>query len=135
MEVRRPWTSEAPEVMVCHMQGMHGGPADVRPPWVGEASEVMVFPMQDALRSHRRQTSMDLGPRRCLGQETPACTEMWRKHEESPDQFAKRMQRVEDYMNSSSFAAPGGRGSTGLAKDLRSGCEHVIATKGRRVPK
>ena len=51
------------------------------------------------------------------------------------NQFAKRMQRVEDYMNSSSFAAPGGRGLTGLAKDLRSGCEHVIATKGRRVPK
>ena len=34
-------------------------------------------------------------------------------------QFAKRLQRVGDHMNSSSFAAPGGRGLMSLAKELR----------------
>ena len=57
------------------------------------------------------------------------------KLEESLAQFAKRMQLVEDYMNSSSFAAIGGRGLMGLVKDLRSRCEHVIASGGQRVPK
>ena len=45
------------------------------------------------------------------------------------------MQLVEDHMNSPSFAAIGGRGLSGLAEDLRSRCEHVIATGGQRVPK
>ena len=57
------------------------------------------------------------------------------KLEESPVIFAERMQRVEDHMNSSSFAAPGGCGLTGLAKDLRTRCELCIALKGQRVPK
>ena len=38
-------------------------------------------------------------------------------------------------MNSSSFAAIGGRGLMGLAKDLLSRSEHVIASGGQRVPK
>ena len=54
---------------------------------------------------------------------------------ETPRQFTARMQRVEDHMNSSSFAAPGRRGLTGLAKELRTRCELVIASKGQRVPK
>ena len=53
----------------------------------------------------------------------------------SPVHFAERMQRVEDHMNSFPFAAVGGRGLMGLAKDLRSRCEHVIASGGQRVPK
>ena len=57
------------------------------------------------------------------------------KLEESALHFATRMQRVEDHMDSFSFAAIGGCGLLGLAKELRSRCEYVIASGGQRVPK
>ena len=52
------------------------------------------------------------------------------------EHFAERLQKVEDYMNSPSFAAcGGGEGLLGLAKELRSRCEQVIELKGQRIPK
>ena len=57
------------------------------------------------------------------------------KLHESPQQFIKRMQRVEDFMNSDSFAAAGGSGLLGLAKSLRSRCKALIQRKGQRLPK
>ena len=55
---------------------------------------------------------------------------------ETAGQFIKRMQNVEDYMNSSSFAAcGGGRGLEGLARELRERCEEVKRRQGERIPK
>ena len=54
---------------------------------------------------------------------------------ECPEHFTQRMQKVEDYMNSSSFSACGGRGLMGLAKDLRTRCEEVRRRQGERIPK
>ncbi len=48
---------------------------------------------------------------------------------------AQRMQQVEDHTNSSAFAACGGGGLEGLAKELRSRCEEVMRRKGERLPK
>ena len=53
---------------------------------------------------------------------------------ETPGHFTQRMQKVEDYMNSSSFTACGGRGLTGLAKDLRTRCEEARRRQGERIP-
>ena len=55
----------------------------------------------------------------------------------SGGQFIKRMQKVEDYMNSSSsFAAcGGGRGLEGLARELRERCKEVKRRQGERIPK
>ena len=41
---------------------------------------------------------------------------------ETPAQFKQRLQRVEDHLNSPAFAAPGGTGLLGLAKELRPRC-------------
>ena len=55
---------------------------------------------------------------------------------ETPSQFAKRMKKVESYMNSDAFAkADGGRGLMGLAKDLPARCQMVVDAKGARIPK
>ena len=54
---------------------------------------------------------------------------------ESPEHLTQRMQKVEDCMNSPSFAACGGQGLTGLAKDLRTRCEEVRRRQGERIPK
>ena len=53
----------------------------------------------------------------------------------TPVHFKGRMQREEDYMNSPSFAACGGQGLMGLAKELRDRCEEVIRRQGERLPK
>ena len=39
------------------------------------------------------------------------------------------------HMNSGDFAAPGGRGLGGLAKELRDRCQDVIKLQGWRIPK
>ena len=57
------------------------------------------------------------------------------KLHETPEHFRRRMQQVEDHMNSDAFAAPGGQGLLGLAKELRSRCEEMIRRGGQRVPK
>ena len=49
--------------------------------------------------------------------------------------FRQRMQRVEDHMNSDAFAAPGGAGLIGFARELRSQCEEVMRRQGQRIPK
>ena len=68
---------------------------------------------------------------RRLSEEDFACQRLY----ETPAQFRQRFQKVEDYMNSPAFAAEGGRGLSGLAKDLRSRCARVIKLKGERIPK
>ena len=45
------------------------------------------------------------------------------------------MLRVEEHLNSAAFAAPGGAGLMGLAKELRPRCQKVVDLKGERVPK
>ena len=57
------------------------------------------------------------------------------KLSETPTQFKQRLQRVEDHLNSPAFAAPGGTGLLGLAKELRPRCQKVVDLKGERVPK
>ena len=57
------------------------------------------------------------------------------KLHETPAHFIQRMQQVEDHMNSAAFAACGGGGLQGLAKELRIRCEEVIRRKGERLPK
>ena len=55
---------------------------------------------------------------------------------ETPAQFAVRVKKVEDYMNSPAFAAsPGGAGLLGLAKELRPRCEELVRRQGERIPK
>ena len=49
--------------------------------------------------------------------------------------FAGRMRQVQEYTNSPSFAACGGQGLMGLAKDLRTRCELVVSLQGECVPK
>ena len=46
-----------------------------------------------------------------------------------------RVRKVEEFMNSESFAAKdGGRGLAGLAKDLKLRCMEVLERKGERIP-
>ena len=55
---------------------------------------------------------------------------------ETPQQFTKRLKRVENFMNSDKFAkADHGRGLLGLAKALPDRCKLVIKEKGARIPK
>ena len=54
---------------------------------------------------------------------------------ETPAHFKRRMQDVEDYMNTNAFAGPGGTGLLGLAKEMRSRYEEVIRRNGLRIPK
>ena len=68
---------------------------------------------------------------RRLSEEDFACRRLY----ETPSQFRQRLQKVEDLMNSADFAAAGGRGLPGLAKELRSRCLQVIKLKGERIPK
>ena len=60
-----------------------------------------------------------------------ACTRV----DETWAQFRARMQAVEDYMNSDDFAASGGQGLHGLAKELHTRCQAVVQRKGARLPK
>ena len=56
--------------------------------------------------------------------------------DETPAQFAARMEAVQAFMNSPDFAREGGgRGLAGLARELRSRCELVLSRKGERIPK
>ena len=56
--------------------------------------------------------------------------------DEAPSHFRTRMESVQNFMNSPHFArAGGGRGLAGLARQLRSRCEDVIARKGERIAK
>jgi hypothetical protein len=46
------------------------------------------------------------------------------------------MKKVENFMNSYTFAAAGGgRGLEGLTKDFPARCKDVIERKGQRIPK
>lgn len=54
---------------------------------------------------------------------------------ETPTQFSRRMQKVEDFLNSDDFAAPNGGGLAALAKEMRARCQKVIDLKGERIPK
>ena len=52
-----------------------------------------------------------------------------------PGHFVRRMQQVEDHMNSAAFTACGGQGLMGLARELRGRCEELKRRKGERLPK
>ena len=54
---------------------------------------------------------------------------------ETPKQFMSRLQKVEDHLNSESFAAPDGGGLWALAKETFGRCQQVIDLKGERIPK
>ena len=54
---------------------------------------------------------------------------------ETVPQFAKRMRRVQDHLNSSDFAAEGGEGLEGLARRLLERCRQVVKRGGERLPK
>ena len=54
---------------------------------------------------------------------------------EAPAHFRKRMQQVEDYMNSPDFKAPDGAGLLGLAKQLLPRCRALVDARGERLPK
>ena len=54
---------------------------------------------------------------------------------ETIPQFMKRMQAVQDFMNSKDFAADGGGGLVKLAKALRERCSKVVRLKGERLDK
>ena len=45
------------------------------------------------------------------------------------------MRRVEDHLNSPAFAAAGGRGLDGLARELHARCEQLVRLKGERLAK
>ena len=53
----------------------------------------------------------------------------------SSRQFKSRLQKVEDHLNSETFAAPDGGGLRALAKEMLGRCKQVIDLKGKRVPK
>ena len=55
--------------------------------------------------------------------------------EETVGQFNKRMEAVENFMNSEDFKQHGGRGLLGLSRGLRDRCQQVIDLKGSRIPK
>ena len=57
------------------------------------------------------------------------------KVHETAAHFKGRMERIADHMNSPDFAAPGGAGLLGLAKELRPRCQALIEAKGERLPK
>ena len=46
-----------------------------------------------------------------------------------------RMAKVAKHMNSPEFAASGGTGLEGLAKEMRERCRKLIRLKGERLPK
>ena len=54
---------------------------------------------------------------------------------ETAAHFKCRMEQIADHMNSPDFAACGGTGLAGLAKQLRPRCEALIKAKGERLPK
>ena len=54
---------------------------------------------------------------------------------ETPKQFMRRMQKVEDHLNSDAFAASDVGGLRALAKDLFDKCKQVIDLEGERIPK
>ena len=55
---------------------------------------------------------------------------------ETPQQFTRRLKRVENFMNSDKFAkADHGRGLLGQAKALPDRCKLVIKENGARIPK
>ena len=56
--------------------------------------------------------------------------------DETPAHFVTRMEAVQNFMSSESFARDGGgRGLARLARELRNRCEEVIARQGERIPK
>lgn len=54
---------------------------------------------------------------------------------ETPGQFKIRMQKIENFMNSPSFKAEGGKGLLGLAKEMRWRAEYLVQHGGERIPK
>ena len=68
--------------------------------------------------------------RRCLDHRFPRASPG-----ETFAQFRRRMDLVEDYLNSADFAAREGGGLMALAKDLRDRCAAVVQRSGERLCK
>ena len=52
---------------------------------------------------------------------------------ETPAQFARRMNKVQEFLNSDGFAAPSGGGLTALARSLRCRCSRLLEEDGGRL--
>ena len=142
------------------MKRKHGW-TDIPRTVVHDKASYMVPPAHDRLQTHFASALRESGFRSWVGGEADSAKWMVRKirdvypHEtvishirrlldtdfahtklhETPAHFRQRMQKVEDFMNSDSFAAPGGAGLLGLAKSLRTRCEEVVLRRGERIPK
>ena len=67
--------------------------------------------------------------RRCLDHKFPRSS-----HGENPAQFAKRMRKVQDHLNSAAFAAPaGGGGLRSLSASLMERCKQLAELSGERL--
>ena len=52
---------------------------------------------------------------------------------ETPAQFARRMAKVQEFLNSDEFAAPSGGGLATLARSLRARCNRLLDQNGGRL--
>ena len=52
---------------------------------------------------------------------------------ETPAQFARRMAKVQAFLNSDAFAAPSGGGLANLARALRLRCQLLVGEAGGRL--
>ena len=52
---------------------------------------------------------------------------------ETPAQFARRMAKVQAFLNSDAFAAPSGGGLANLARSLRLRCQRLVGEAGGRL--
>ena len=77
-----------------------------------------VFPHETVIR-HIRGGLEERFPRGCPG--------------ETPTQFARRMAKVQEYLNSEEFAAPSGGGLATLARSLRTRCGKLLEQGGGRL--
>ena len=141
--------------------GLVPGWTDIPRTVVHDKASYMAPPAHDGLQTHFASALRESGFRSWVGGEADSAKWMVRKlgdvnpHEtaishirrlldtdsahtklhETPAHFRQRVQKVEDFMNSDSFTAPGGAGLLGLAKSLRARCEEVVLRRGERIPK
>ena len=64
-----------------------------------------------------------------------ATTFSYASFDETPEHFRGRMQKLADHMNSDQFAASGGGGLRGLAREWHWRCQEVVRRQGERLPK
>ena len=95
--------------------------------WLGDAPATWLAPRWGDVYLHETAISHI---RRLLDTRFTCC-----RPNKTPKQFRKRLDSVQDHMNSEDFAVDGTVGLTDLAKSFRSRCEQVVFRKGERIPK